>query len=63
MPTYIGKTTDRSINPADFDEFSITVPLDPRLPGGGGYVISGLYDIQQEKFAARFAKIGIKLDF
>jgi hypothetical protein len=43
-------TDDRSVGPADFDPFSITAPLDPRLPGGGGYVVSGLYDIKPAKF-------------
>ena len=28
----------------DFDTFSVTAPLDPRLPGGGGYVLSGFVD-------------------
>ncbi len=35
---------------ASYDSFSITVPSDPRLPGGGGNVISGLYDITPTLF-------------
>src|SRR6185436_8110291 len=36
--------------PASYDGFSITAPSDPRLPGGGGQVISGLYDITPTLF-------------
>ena len=34
----------------DVDEFSVTAPVDPSLPNGGGYVVSGLYDVDPAKF-------------
>jgi hypothetical protein len=40
-----------SVSPQDFDSFSIVAPSDPRLPGGGGYTINGLYNIKPDKFA------------
>ncbi len=29
---------------SDYAPFSVTAPLDPRLPGGGGYVVEGLFN-------------------
>ncbi|HEY6507750.1 MAG TPA: TonB-dependent receptor, partial [Vicinamibacterales bacterium] len=37
-------TVDNRANAAaDFDPFSVTAPVDSRLPDGGGYVVGGLY--------------------
>jgi hypothetical protein len=44
-------TDDLAIGPADFDPYSITAPTHPDLPGGGGYVVDGLYNIKPEKFS------------
>jgi hypothetical protein len=43
-------TDNLALAPADFDQFSITVPSDQRLPGGGGYTIDGLYNVKPEAF-------------
>jgi hypothetical protein len=41
---------DPNLGPADYDRFSITAPLNPGLPGGGGYVVDGLFNLRPEKF-------------
>jgi hypothetical protein len=41
---------NRVLNPEDFDKFDVTAPRDERLPGGGGYVVHGMYNLNPAKF-------------
>jgi hypothetical protein len=43
-------TDNRALLPTDFTPFSVTAPTDSRLPDGGGYPVSGLYNITQAGF-------------
>jgi len=45
-------TNNMLVLPTDYDPYSIVAPLDPRLPGGGGYTIDDLWDIKTTKFGA-----------
>jgi hypothetical protein len=42
-------TDNLALSGADYDPYCITSPTDPRLPGGGGEEICGLYDLKREK--------------
>jgi len=44
-------TTDNlAVGVSDFTPFSITAPQDSLLPGGGGYTVSGLYNVVPAQF-------------
>jgi hypothetical protein len=43
-------TDNQAIGPADFDFFSMTVPVDSRLPDSGGYVLEGLRNLKPASF-------------
>ena len=41
-----------AVGPADFDAYTVTAPVDSRLPGGGGYTITDLWAVTEAKFGA-----------
>jgi carboxypeptidase family protein len=43
-------TDNLAIGPNDVTEFYVTAPQDSRLPGGGGYQVNGLYDVNPNVF-------------
>lgn len=43
-------TDNLLVAPANFGPYCVTAPVDSRLPGGGGYQVCGLYDINPSKF-------------
>jgi hypothetical protein len=42
-------TDNLAVSPSDYDPYCLTTPIDPRLPGGGGNQICGLYDLNPSK--------------
>ncbi|MEP7306927.1 MAG: carboxypeptidase regulatory-like domain-containing protein [Acidobacteriota bacterium] len=56
-------TDNLLVGPGDFTPYSITAPSDPRLPGGGGYPVNGLYNVVQSKFGQTSNNITLAGDF
>jgi hypothetical protein len=44
-------TDNLAVGTADFDTFDVTAPRDPRLPNGGGYLLTGLRNIKPTSFS------------
>jgi hypothetical protein len=42
-------TDNTAVAPTDYSPFCVTAPTDARLPGGGGYQVCGLYDLNPNK--------------
>jgi hypothetical protein len=51
------------LNAADFDPYSVTAPVDPGLPDGGGYRIDGLYNLNPSKVGQGTAYTALARDF
>jgi hypothetical protein len=43
-------TQNTAVPSSAYNPYTVTLPVDPRLPGGGGNQISGLYDVQPAFF-------------
>jgi hypothetical protein len=48
--THFTTTDNQALSAADFTGYTITAPSDSRLPGGGGFPVTGLYNVSAEGF-------------
>ena len=56
-------TDNLVVGPGDFTQFSVIAPSDSRLPGGGGYTIDGLYDVNPLLFGQTNNLINLASDY
>ena len=49
VSTNFSVADNRAVGPADYDPYCVTVPVDPRLPDGGGNDLCGLFDLTPSK--------------
>ena len=56
-------TDNLAVGAGDFTAYSITAPADPRLPGGGGYVVGSLYNVVPTKFGLTSNNITLANNF
>ena len=47
--THFRVTDNLLVGPGDFTSFNVVAPSDPRLPNGGGYTLTGFYNVVPEK--------------
>jgi hypothetical protein len=52
-----------AVAPTNFSPFQITAPVDPRLPGGGGYVVPGNYNLNPNKVGIVNNELTLASDF
>ena len=45
------------VNPSDYSPYCVNAPMDSRLPGGGGYEVCGLADVNPDKFGQKLTVV------
>jgi hypothetical protein len=56
-------TDNLEVLPSDYSTYCITAPVDSRLPGGGGFPVCGLADVNRDKFGRTNTLVKNSSDF